>query len=112
MKLQKKLLDSCLRPTTKPQNARFSESEGILSPHKRILAGVDPKTYEDPLYRKSRLAARLLIKAHKGRPLKPSEKKLAAELAREPGVTSRLIGQALTALNYPRRRELANQIEF
>jgi len=72
----------------------------------------DPKHWEHPLYRKSRVAARLLMKAHRGKELKASEKALARSLAQNPGVTHRLIGQALVALKCPFIHELAGQYEF
>jgi hypothetical protein len=48
-------------------------------------------------WRHSRLAARLLIH-HARRPLSPRRKLLAGALAAEPGVTNRLIKQALLSL--------------
>lgn len=47
-------------------------------------------------WRKSRLAARLLIERSK-RPLRPSRKVLAGKLSRDKGVSDRLIKQALTS---------------
>lgn len=46
---QKKLLDGCLRPTTKPEDARFSESERILAAYKAKLYGDVEELYRsDP----------------------------------------------------------------
>ena len=42
------------------------------------------KAFESPIYRRNRLAARLLLKAGAGKKLKESEKALAAHLARDP----------------------------
>ena len=56
------------------------------------------KAFESPIYRRSRLAARLILKARGGKELKDSEKALAARLASDPAVTSRLLDQAIRAL--------------
>jgi hypothetical protein len=48
----------------------------------------------DTAWRKSRLAARLLIRRDT-RPLRPRERALARELSNDPEVTNRLIQQAL-----------------
>jgi hypothetical protein len=59
------------------------------------------KAFESPIYRRSRLAARLILKARAGRKLKDSDKALAARLAGDPAVTSRLIDQAIQGLCRP-----------
>ena len=56
------------------------------------------EAFESPIYRRSRLAARLILKARAGKKLKESEKALAVRLVRDPAITSRLIDQAIQAL--------------
>jgi hypothetical protein len=51
------------------------------------------KDFESPIYRKSRLAARLILKARSGRPFSPRQRQFAASLAKDAGVTPRLIQQ-------------------
>jgi hypothetical protein len=53
-------------------------------------------------WRRSRLAARILLRARAGR-LTARDRRLASLLARDPGVTNRLIEQALLSLQAPRR---------
>lgn len=52
------------------------------------------KPKEDPYWRRSKLAARILLRARSGKPLTPRQKRLARELAADPGVENRLIDQA------------------
>ena len=49
----------------------------------------------DPYWRKARIAARLLIKREDGQPWSVRDRRLAARLAEDPGVTNRLLQQAL-----------------
>ena len=49
----------------------------------------------DPYWRKARIAARLLLK-REGRSWNERDRRLAARLADEPGVTNRLIDQAIS----------------
>ncbi|HSY20355.1 MAG TPA: hypothetical protein VK815_18570 [Candidatus Acidoferrales bacterium] len=59
----------------------------------------------DKAWRKSRLAARLLIRKE-SRPLGPREQALAHQLSQDPEVTNRLIEQALYFLGIgPRKRD-------
>jgi hypothetical protein len=58
-----------------------------------MFAKMHPKEY-DIEWRKSRLAARLLI-ANSKRPLSPRRQALAGLLAQDKGVSNRLINQAL-----------------
>jgi len=54
--------------------------------------------FERAIYRKNRIAARLILKGSRGRALKDWERDLAARFARDDAVTSRLIHQAIVAL--------------
>jgi hypothetical protein len=51
----------------------------------------------DPYWQKSRIAARLLLKKDE-RPLNARDRALAARLSEDPGVTNRLIDQAIANL--------------
>lgn len=51
----------------------------------------------DPCWVKSRIAARILMRREAGR-LSRRDRRLARRLARDPGVTDRLIDQALACL--------------
>ena len=51
----------------------------------------------DNCWVKSRIAARILIRGHYGR-LVPRDRRLAARLARDPGLSDRLLGQALASI--------------
>lgn len=58
----------------------------------------------DPFWHKARVAARIWMKAQRGRPLSPRDKRLARWLADERGVENRLIQQGvLAALGGPYR---------
>jgi hypothetical protein len=48
----------------------------------------------DPYWRLARIAARLLLKREEGKPWSARDRRLAAQLAEEPGVTNRLLDQA------------------
>jgi hypothetical protein len=48
----------------------------------------------DPYWRKARIAARLLIKREDGRPWSARDRRLAARLSEDRGVTNRLLDQA------------------
>jgi len=48
----------------------------------------------DPYWRKARIAARLLLKREAGQPWSPRDRRLAARLAEDAGVTNRLLDQA------------------
>lgn len=50
--------------------------------------------YLDPSWRKSRIAARILLREEAGA-LTKRDRRLAKQLANDPGVTNRLIDQAL-----------------
>ena len=52
------------------------------------------KRLMDPYWRKARIAARLLIKREEGKPWSPRDQRLAQKLARDTGVTNRLLDQA------------------
>jgi hypothetical protein len=56
------------------------------------------KDFESTFYRKSRIAARLILKARSGRPLSPRQRRLADLLAKDAGVTPRLIQQGINQL--------------
>jgi hypothetical protein len=56
--------------------------------------------HTDPYWQKSRIAARLLLKKEK-RPWNERDYALAAKLAEDPGVTNRLIDQAVKYLKAP-----------
>jgi hypothetical protein len=56
------------------------------------------KDFESQIYRRSRVAARIILKARAGKPLKLTEKRIAARLAADEAITARLIHQAITAL--------------
>ena len=53
-------------------------------------------------WRKARIAARLLVKKE-SRPWNARDRALAAEFARDPGVTNRLIDQAIHGLRARKR---------
>jgi len=57
----------------------------------------------DPFWRKARLAARLVLKRRDGLIWSARDRRLAALLAGDPGVTNRLIHQAVVA-SAPRRK--------
>jgi hypothetical protein len=48
----------------------------------------------DPYWRKARIAARLLLKREAGSPWSARDRRLAARLAQDSGVTNRLLDQA------------------
>jgi hypothetical protein len=56
------------------------------------------KDFQSPIYRKSRVAARLFLKARSGRALSPRQRRLADALAKDSGVTPRLIQQGINQL--------------
>ena len=58
---------------------------------------------QDGPWRKSRLAARILIRKERG-PLRPREQALARRLGKDPEVTNRLIQQALYFLGIGPRK--------
>ncbi|EEF57631.1 hypothetical protein [Pedosphaera parvula] len=58
----------------------------------------------DGAWRKSRIAARLLIRKE-SRPLRPSEQALARRLSQDSEVTNRLIQQALYFLGFGPRKD-------
>lgn len=60
---------------------------------------------QDPSWRKAQKAARLLARA-KRRPLTVQERRSARALAADPGVTNRLIDQALASLAAPASRHV------
>ncbi len=62
----------------------------------------------DGAWRKSRLAARLLIR-RESRPLRPREQALALRLSQDAEVTNRLIQQALYYLGFGPRKHALDQ---
>ena len=68
-------------------------SLGILSPVERILKYMK----RDPSWIKARIAARILLRQRVGR-VSARDVRLARQLAHDPGVTDRLIDQALACL--------------
>ncbi len=54
-------------------------------------------------WRKSCIAARILLRARRGK-LTPRDRRLAHDLAADPGVTDRLLEQAMACLTAPRGR--------
>jgi hypothetical protein len=56
----------------------------------------------DPSWRKARIAARLLLKKERS-PWSKRDRRLAAMLADDPGVTNRLIDQAIHSLSARRK---------
>jgi hypothetical protein len=64
----------------------------------------------DTAWRKSRLAARLLLRKE-SRPLRPREQRLARRLSQDSEVTNRLIQQALYFLGIgPRKHDFDQQL--
>ena len=57
----------------------------------------------DPWWRKARIAARLLLKKQECKAWNSRDRKLAARLAEDPGVTNRLIDQAVSSLSARRK---------
>lgn len=57
---------------------------------------------EDICWRKSRLAARIILRSRAGR-LTARDKRVGALLKRDPGVTNRLLDQALASLHATRK---------
>ena len=88
------------------QTIRIAESVTGL-PRARgcvTLGGMkDDGTRADSAWRKSRLAARLLIR-REARPLRPREQALARRLGHDPEVSNRLIQQALYFLGIGPRK--------
>ena len=62
----------------------------------------------DTAWRKSRVAARLLIRMD-SRPLRPRERALAGRLSQDSEVTNRLIQQALYFLGFASRKHAFDQ---
>lgn len=60
-------------------------------------------------WRKSRLAARLLLRRER-RPLRPRERTLARQLSQDPEVSNRLIQQALYYLGIGSRKDAFDRI--
>lgn len=57
----------------------------------------------DPWWRKARIAARLLLKKEDGQPWSPRDRRLASRLADDPGVTNRLVDQAVHSITARRK---------
>ena len=55
----------------------------------------------DPWWRKARIAARLLLKKEQHLPWSERDRRLASRLAEDPGVTNRLIDQAVKYYKAP-----------
>ena len=58
----------------------------------------EPIRHIDPWWRKARIAARLLLKKEEHKPWSARDRVLAARLVADPGVTNRLIDQAVSFL--------------
>ena len=58
----------------------------------------------DPSWVKARIAARILLRQRSGR-VSPRDARLAHQLAHDPGVTDRLIDQAMASLCAQRRTD-------
>jgi hypothetical protein len=56
---------------------------------------------DDIYWRKARLAARIILRSRAGR-LTPRDRRIGAWLKRDPGVTNRLIHQAINYLTAPK----------
>lgn len=52
----------------------------------------------DPYWRKARIAARLFLKKEERKPWSARDRRLALLLVDDPGVTNRLIGQAVSSI--------------
>ncbi len=68
---------------------------------------------EDIYWRKAKIAARILLKSQT-RPLNERDRRLARQLAAEPGVTNRLLNQAVSSgnrLGFARRSGLTSSFE-
>jgi hypothetical protein len=57
----------------------------------------------DPYWRKARIGARLLLKREEGRPWSARDRRLAARLAEDRGVTNRLLDQAVHSITARRK---------
>ena len=57
----------------------------------------------DPYWRQARLAARLLLKKEAGQTWSPRDRRLATRLVEAPGVTNRLVDQAVHSISARRR---------
>ena len=57
----------------------------------------------DPWWRKARIAARLLLKKEAGQRWSARDQRLAARLAADPGVTNRLVDQAVHSITARRK---------
>ena len=57
----------------------------------------------DPYWRKARIGARLLLKRRAGRSWSPRDRRLALRLVDDPGVTNRLLDQAVHSLKARRK---------
>lgn len=57
----------------------------------------------DPWWRKARIAARLLLKKEAHQKWSARDKRLAGKLANDPGVTNRLIDQAVASITARRK---------
>lgn len=72
--------------------------------HTIIIQTMKRREKLDPFWHKARVAARIWLKAQRGRPLSSRDKRLARWLADERGVENRLIQQGvLAALGGPYR---------
>jgi len=57
----------------------------------------------DPYWRKARIAARLLLKREGGQAWSARDRRLAEQLANDPGVTNRLLDQAVHSITARRK---------
>ena len=68
-------------------SASMSEPNGIDKERERLI---------DPWWRKARIAARLILKKESGQTWSSRDRRLAGAMAEDPGVTNRLIDQAVS----------------
>jgi hypothetical protein len=70
--------------------------------HPWLLNGVGRPHLIDPWWRKARIAARIILKQGAGRNLSERDRRMAAQLSIDPGVTNRLVDQAVHWFRAPR----------
>lgn len=66
--------------------------------HPWLLNGAGKPHLIDPWWRKARIAARIILKRRAGRLLSPRDQRLAERLGADPGVTNRLLDQAVNSI--------------
>jgi hypothetical protein len=75
--------------------------------HPWLLNKVGKPHLIDPWWRKARIAARIILKRRAGQPLSARDRRLARRLGVEPGVTNRLVDQAV---NFTRARQNGHRL--